>query len=267
MSNDDRGLNALKTRLDGGEVSLGMVVRFSRTAEIVAMAQSAGFHSLYVDLEHAPLSASQTSQICIAAQFAGVTPLVRLPAGRLDLVAAVLDGGAMGIIVPHVRSAEEARAAVTAAKFPPFGDRSIAGPPIQLAYRSLPAAETAEIMNRATAVVLMIETADALEAIDEIAAVYGVDMLLVGANDLLGDLGIPGAYDAPELADAFARVTAAAVRNGIQVGVGGLSARLDLAAAFVSAGARYVSVGTDVSFVLRGARQAVEDLQKGLGAR
>ena len=129
--------DGLKARLDRGELSLAMVVRFSRSVDVVAMAKAAGFHALYVDLEHAPLSLDQTSQICLAAQWAGVTPLVRVPAGRPDMIGSALDGGALGVIVPHVSTASDAEAAVAAARFPPSGHRSTPGPMVQFEDRPM----------------------------------------------------------------------------------------------------------------------------------
>ncbi|WP_112300360.1 HpcH/HpaI aldolase family protein [Rhodococcus wratislaviensis] len=253
-------LNRLRTRLDAGAVTTSMVVRYSRSAEIAVMAKAAGFDSLYVDLEHAPLTLGETSQICIAAQASGVTPLVRIPPGRLDVIGRVLDGGALGIIVPHVMSADEARAAVAVACFPPRGVRSAAGATVQLNYAPLPASTANEVLNDATLVAVMIEAEAAVEQVDEIAAVEGVDLLLVGTNDLLGDLGIAGQYDHAKLARAYERVGAACRKHGKYLGVGGLSSRLDLARRYVDSGARYVSVGTDTAFQLRGARAAIADL-------
>lgn len=253
-------LNRLKTRLDRGEVSLAMVVRYSRSVECVAIARAAGFHALYVDLEHAPLSLDRAGQICLAAQWAGVTPLVRVPAGRLDLIGRVLDGGALGVIVPHVATAAEARAAVAAARFPPLGNRSVGGPLVQSDYRPLPQNETAQLANETTLVVIMIESAEAVEHVDEIAQVDGVGMLLVGANDVLADAGAVGQYDSTVLDQAYRRVLRAGQRHGTHVGVGGLTTRLDLARRYVTQGARYVSVGTDLAFLLRGAAAAVAEL-------
>ncbi|WP_238015715.1 aldolase/citrate lyase family protein [Dactylosporangium sp. AC04546] len=253
-------LNPLKARLAAGLVSTSMVVRYSRSVEVALVAKAAGFDSLYVDVEHAPLSLDQTSQICVTARAAGVTPLVRVPAGRLDLVGRALDGGALGVIVPHVTTVEDARRAVSAARFPPHGTRSAAGAAIQLDYGPVAAGEANARLNDATLVALMIESADAVAAVADLAAVPGVDLLLVGANDLLGDLGVPGQYEHDKLAEAYAAVLDAGRRHGVPVGVGGLATRLDLARRYVERGARYVSVGTDIAFLLRGARAARAEL-------
>src|SRR3954454_16909879 len=106
--------NSLKERLARGEVASSMTVRLKRSAEIAQLAKSADFDSLYVDLEHSSLSLETTSAICCAALACGIAPFVRVP--QLELVQRVLDGGALGIIVPDVRTATQAREAVKAAK-------------------------------------------------------------------------------------------------------------------------------------------------------
>ena len=242
--------NHMKEKLARNEVVASMTVRFARSIEIAQIAKTAGFDTLYVDMEHNTLSVDTTCQICIAAQQIGITPLVRVPANTPDYICRVLDGGAMGVITPHVRSAAEARAMVELVKFPPIGHRSAGGALSQYQYRSFPITETNSAMNDATSLVLMMETAAALENVEEIIAVEGVDMLMIGSNDLCGELGIAGQYDHPKLKAAFERTIAAARKVGKHVGVGGLAARDDLMTQFVQMGARYVSTGTDMSFLM-----------------
>ena len=241
--------NHMKEKLARNEVVSSMTVRLSRTIEIAQIAKTAGFDTLYVDMEHNTLSIDTTCQICISAQQIGVTPLVRVPANTPDYICRVLDGGAMGVIAPHVRSAQEAQDLVRLVKFPPLGERSAGGPLSQYQYRSFPLNETNAAMNDATTLVIMVDTIAALENVEAIIGTDGVDMLLVGSNDLCGEMGITGQYDHPKLRDAFARTIEAARKAGKHVGVGGLAARDDLMAKFVQMGARYVSTGTDLSFL------------------
>ena len=242
--------NNVKEKLARDEVVASMIVRLVRSPEIARIARTAGFDSLYVDLEHGSFSPEAASAICIAALEAGIAPLVRVPGTRAEHVSRSLDGGALGVIAPHIRSAAEAREVVAAAKFPPLGERSAAGALPHLHYRSFPAAEANAAMNEATMVVVQFETADAIEKTDEIAAVEGVDMVLVGTNDLTADMGIPGEYEHARVREAYARTIAACRKRGKHVGVGGLAARPELAAEFVKMGARYVSTGTDLAFLL-----------------
>src|SRR5262249_15594617 len=118
-----------------------MTVRLVRSLEIARLARTPRFDSLYVGIQHSHLSLDTGGQICRPALEAGLAPFVRVPANTPDYVSRVLDGGALGVIAPHIRSADEAKAVVTAAKFPPLGERSNAGGLPHLHFRSFPAAE------------------------------------------------------------------------------------------------------------------------------
>jgi 2-keto-3-deoxy-L-rhamnonate aldolase RhmA len=247
--------NHAKEKLARGETVASMTVRLCRSIEIAQIAKTSGFDTLYVDMEHNTLSIDTTCQICIAAQQIGITPLVRVPANSPEYICRVLDGGAMGVITPHIRSADEAREMVKLVKFAPLGERSSGGALSQYQYRSFPLTETNAAMNDATMLVVMLETVAALEHVEEIIAVEGVDMLLIGSNDLCNEMGITGQYDHPRLRDAFARAIAAATAAGKHVGVGGLASRNDLMTQFVRMGARYVSTGTDMAFLMAACAQ------------
>jgi 2-keto-3-deoxy-L-rhamnonate aldolase RhmA len=252
MQEGARGVvrNNVREKLSRGEVVASMTVRLARSVEIARLAKTAGFDSIYVDVEHSSLSLETTSQICVTALEVGIAPFVRVPSTRPEHVSRALDGGALGVIAPHIRSAAEAREAVAAAKYPPLGERSAGGALPHLHYRSFPAAEANTAMNEATMVVVQFETADAIERADEIAAVEGVDLVLIGTNDLLADMGLAGQYEHERVRDAYARTLAACRKHGKHVGVGGLATRPKLAAEFVKMGARYVSTGTDLAFLL-----------------
>jgi len=240
--------NHAKDKLARGEVVSSMTVRLVRGIEIARIAKTAGFDSLYVDMEHSSFSLETTSQICMAALEIGITPFVRVPGP--DDVQRILDAGALGIIAPHVQSADDARTYVRAAKYPPLGERSNAGPLPHLQYRSLPAAQAYAAIDAATMVIVQFESAQAIEHADEIAAVEGVDMVLIGTNDLLADWGLPGQYDHPRVREAYVATIAACRRHGKHAAVGGFATRPDLATEYVRMGASYVSTGTDLGFLL-----------------
>src|SRR5215212_1291778 len=251
--------NSVKERLARGEVASSMTVRLTRSAEIAQLAKSAGFDSLYVDLEHSSLSLETTSQICCAALACGIAPFVRVP--QLVLVQRVLDGGALGIIVPDVRTPEHAREAVTAAKYPSLGDRGFAAALPHFQYSSPPVKQQYAMLNEATMVIVQFESAECIERADEIFAVEGIDMALFGTNDMTADMGIPGDYENPKVREAYARAIAAAKKHGKYVGVGGLGSRPKLIAQFVNMGARYVSTGSDLGFLLSAATESARQVR------
>ena len=119
--------NNVREKLARGEVVASITVRLTRSIEIARLAKTAGFDSIYVDVEHSSLSLETTGQICIAALEIGIAPFVRVPSTRPEHVSRALDGGALGVIAPHIRSADEAREVVVSAKYPPLGERSAGG--------------------------------------------------------------------------------------------------------------------------------------------
>lgn len=256
--------NVVKEKLAQDQVVSTFAVRLVQAPAVAALAAGCGFDNLFVDLEHSPLSLETAAGICIAALRAGVTPFVRVPTVGPEFVSRMLDAGALGIIAPHVASAKEAAAVVELCRFPPLGKRSEGGPMPHYGFCNPPQVESHRILDEATTVIVMIESSEGLEHVDEIAAVPGVDMLFIGSNDLCGDLGITGNYDHPLLRDAYARTIAACRRHGKQTGVGGLADRPDLIAEMVRMGGRYVSLGSDVSFLLSGATAAAK-IMAGLG--
>lgn len=253
--------NNVKEKLARGEVVASITVRLTRGIEIVRIAKTAGFDSIYVDLEHSSLSLDATGQICMAALEAGLAPFVRVPANTPDYIQRVLDGGALGVIAPNIRSAEEAHAVVAAVKYPPLGGRGASGGLPHLHYRSFPAAEANAALNAATMVIVQFESAEAVDKAEEIVSVEGVDMVLIGTNDLLADMGLDGQFDHDKVREAYARTIAACRKHGKHAGVGGLASRPKLVAEFVKMGARYVSTGTDLGFLLTEATQRAKQVR------
>lgn len=254
--------NAVNDKLARGEVVASMTVRLVRGVEIVQIAKTAGFDMLYIDMEHSSFSIETTGQICLAALNAGIPAFVRVPSNTPDYISRVLDGGALGIVAPGVGSAEEARAVVQAAKFPPQGERGVGGPFPHLQYRNFPAVEANAVLNDATMVIVQFESADAIERAEEIAAIDGVDMVLIGVNDMLASLGLAGQYDHPKVREAYARTIEACRKHGKHVGVGGLASRPKLAAEFVAMGARMISTGTDLQFLLAAATEKASQVRE-----
>lgn len=245
--------NRMKEKMDAGGLAVGMIVRILRGVEIAAIARSAGFDCVYIDQEHNSFSLETVGQISITATALGVTPLVRVPGIDPATISRTLETGAQGVIVPHLETREDALRVVEAAKFPPTGDRSLLGINPHTLFRGGHAAEIMPKMNNATLVVGMIESVTAVENAEEIAAVEGIDMLLVGTNDLCNSLGRPGELDHAEVREAYATVLSACHAHGKHLGVGGLNSRPDIAREIIAMGARYVSSGSDTGFLMNAA--------------
>ncbi|MGX9964375.1 HpcH/HpaI aldolase family protein [Roseomonas sp. F4] len=254
LNDTDIAANAARRRLDAGGLVLCMGLRQARSVDIGQMVAACGFESLYLDMEHSPLGLETVSAICIAAAACGVTPLVRPPGHGAEWIGRILDGGAQGVIVPHVNTAAQARAIVAAARFPPLGHRSVMGPGPGTGYRAMPLKQINATLNAGTLVVCMIETPEGVGNAEAIAAVPGVDMLLIGSNDLCTEMGIPGELRNPKLREAYVTVAAACRAHGKVLGVGGIRGDVELQRDLIGLGARFLIAGNDVAYLMAAAR-------------
>ncbi len=262
MELDQLLFNNVQACLLRDEPAISMIVRLVESVEIAPLVKAAGFDTFYVDLEHAPMSMAQASQIFVSALWAGITPFVRVPTYGPDFISRALDAGAMGVIAPHVSTAADARTVVENSRFAPKGSRSVTNGIPQLGYRNWNLVEARRMMNERTTVVCMIETAEAVRNAAAIAAVEGVDILHVGSNDLLSDMGLDGQFGHSALEDAIGHVIEVCRASGKAAGLGGLAGNPDLIGKFVEAGARYVTLGSDLNFLQAGMRGKADGVRK-----
>jgi 2-keto-3-deoxy-L-rhamnonate aldolase RhmA len=215
--------NQFLDRLAHGELTLMMGIRSARTTEVVRVASGSGHHAIMVDLEHSAIGLSIAYEMCGAAHDLGMTAFVRIPERDYGIVGRLLDGGAAGIIAPRIETAEQAAIVAKACRFPPQGQRSQLAMVPQFQMRPTPAKELNPKLDDATIVQILLETPQGIDNADAIAALPGVDMLAIGANDLCAELGILGGFADPRLKDCVAKAAAACKRHGKLLMVGGIS--------------------------------------------
>ncbi|ARV81774.1 aldolase [Mycobacterium intracellulare subsp. chimaera] len=254
---------ALRDTLRAEALVLCLALLHARTPDVPAIAAACGYDAVYVDLEHTSTSLDTAQMLCASALGAGISGLVRVPSNDPSVIARVLDGGAVGVIVPHINSKKEAERVVQAARFPPIGNRSISGPNAVSGYAPRTAPQLVELLEGRTVVAVMIETPEAVEAADSIAAVDGVDMILIGPSDLTAEMGIHGQYENDHFHSAVESVAAACRSHGVALGIAGIKS-VDLLNRFVGLGLRFISAGTDVGMMTEAASaraQALRGLQ------
>jgi 2-keto-3-deoxy-L-rhamnonate aldolase RhmA len=201
-------------RLRDGRTTLMLGVRGARTTDIVRVAHSTGHHAILVDLEHSTMSLDTAASLCAVAADLGVMPFVRTPEREYGSIGRLLDGGALGIVAPRIETVEEALTVVRACRFPPRGQRSQLASVPALGMRPTPAAVLNPTLDAATVVQILLETPLGISNAEAIAAIDGVDMLALGANDLTAELGIAGQYDHPSVREAVAGVAKACANHG-----------------------------------------------------
>jgi 2-keto-3-deoxy-L-rhamnonate aldolase RhmA len=213
--------------------------------------------ALVIDAEHAPFDRSAVDAALLAARASCIAALVRPPANEPAAILQALDSGAGGVVVPHIRNAEEAAAAVKACRYVP-GGRGFAGSTRAAAYTTKGMAA-----QRATSddplVIAQIEDAEALEHLDAIARTPGLDALFVGRADLTVSLEAASA-DAPEVVEAVGNICAAAKRASRPVGM--FLARPSDAVEWEKRGASFFFLQSDQEFLLAGAKALIASVRK-----
>jgi 2-keto-3-deoxy-L-rhamnonate aldolase RhmA len=254
--------NPAKERLQAGDVALGISVRLTRSADIARIARETGHDFIFIDAQHSVFTIETISNMALTALACEVTPMVRVRSVDDPDVSLLLDNGVMGIVFPNVNSADEARRAVDASKFPPFGRRTVTGTYPHFGYRSVPLVTAVPLMNETSLVVVMIESLEGLANVEEIAAVAGVDVVLIGTNDMLFAMGKPGQFDDPEIIEAIDRTIGAAAASGKFSGCGG-NRDVERQLAVIHKGVRFMTTQTDVGFLFSGATTWVKGLRDG----
>jgi 4-hydroxy-2-oxoheptanedioate aldolase len=233
-------------RLRGGEFLLGCFVatpQFS-TCEVLG---ACGFDVLVADAEHAPLAPADVRTIVAGADLAGLPALVRLSDDSAASIQYALDAGAAGVIVPRVNTAAQAAAVVSASSYPPSGSRG-AGPGRASLYGLDRAAATTEALAE-TLIAVQIESASAVDNLDEILAVDGISMVFVGPNDLSHSLGQP---PDEELRRVIDDVIARAHERHVLTGI--LTPTRELVDRYRQAGVSLALTGSDLGMLAAGAR-------------
>lgn len=253
--------NNTKRKLYAGEIALGFGVHHLRTAAAPMLAAATGHDYLFIDMEHGAFTMQEATQLCIAALPTGVAPIVRVCAGALDEASRLLDNGALGIVVPHVDTEEQARRVADGFRYPPAGNRSWGGPAAVFGYVTPHVAEAQAAINGEILTVVMLESPKAIENADAIAAVDGVDVLHIGSFDLTSELGIAGQMGHPKLVDAYARVAVACRKHGKILGMGGINDEAD-AKRYIGMGARFLGSGSDHSYIVEAATSRAAFLRR-----
>ena len=198
------------------KLSIGSWIQLGHPAIAEIMA-SAGFDWLAVDLEHSTISLGEAEELIRVIDLKGVVPLVRLASNNSEQIKRIMDAGAHGVIVPMVNSEEEAQAAVSAVKYPPIGNRSVG---LARAQGYGPRfAEYFEWQRDNSLVIVQIEHINAVDNLESILSVKGVDAYIVGPYDLSGSLGIPGQFEAPKYLDALQQIRRASAKLCVPGGV------------------------------------------------
>lgn len=254
--------NAFKAAISQDRFQLGLWVALASpyAAEVVS---GSGFDWLLIDGEHGPNDIPLLSAQIGAVARSGSHPMVRLPIGETWMIKQILDTGAQTLLIPMVESVEQAQALVRAVRYPPHGIRGV-GAALGRASQFSRIGDYLETANEEICLIVQIESRAGLAALDDIAALDGVDGLFIGPSDLAADMGFLGQPGHPEVTaaikDAFERIKKAGKARGI------MTLSLDQARLYRDMGASFMAIGTDVTLLVSATTRLREDFLAGGGA-
>ncbi|HZP46633.1 MAG TPA: aldolase/citrate lyase family protein [Candidatus Binataceae bacterium] len=251
-------INKLRAALKSGELALGTILWETRARGVVHTLAQAGMDFVFICTEHSAYNLETVVDLVAHAHAAGITPIVRLPDLQYQYVTRLLDSGCQSLIAPHLRTGEEARRFIEFAKYHPEGRRGMAilnnaG----VDYQTVDLREAMAHANANTLLGVLIETREAVENAEEIL-VPGIDLALVGHQDLAQSMGIPGEFGHPRLREATARVHALCKARGIATA--GAANHPENTRSVVASGAQFLLYGTDLILIRREAERAVQAL-------
>ena len=239
--------NRTREILEAGGVAVGIAQTQLATAEMARMLSAARLDWVFLDSEHSPFSTDTLHRLLRAYRMTDVTAVVRVCDFQYDLVARALDSGAEGIIFPRSEDPAQLARAVRGAKFPPKGHRGFGLGPPQVGYQQASFDEIVEHCNRETLMIAQIESVTALERLPELAAVEGLDALLVGPADLSISLGVGGQWRHPKLVQAIDQVIALCGRANVWPAI--QVRDVELAKFWIGRGMRLVGCSSDAALL------------------
>lgn len=252
--------NHVKQKLQRGEASIGTFMFEFNTTGVGRLAAAAGAEFAVFDMEHTGWSIESIRMLIATSRSTDMIPYVRIPATEYHFIARVLDVGAMGLMVPMVETADQARAIATAAKYPPVGRRGAAFGVAHDDYQGGDIVEKMQDANRETHLIAQIETASGVKNAEAIAAVDGIDVLWIGHFDLTNSLGIPGQFDHPDFQAAVAAVLAACQKHNKVPGF--MAGAVEEGVSLLDQGFRMVAYGGDLWLYQNALRNGVAALRE-----
>lgn len=259
--------NRIKTALRENGVATGIAAQLA-CPEIVEIAGAAGYDFVYIDCEHGSFFLETAVQMMRAAEAVGIAAMVRVPDHQPSVISRTLDAGAMGVIVPNVSTGDQARAAVSAAKYRVGNNGGMRGacPGTRASFHQTPSwPDFVAWSNATTSVWALVETPEGIERIDEILAVDGLDAVMMGPFDLAHALGHPGQVDHPDVTRAYASLLEKACARDVDVVASLFSAVAERMAAektrWLELGARILVAGSDRRMLSNAMRARQEALR------
>lgn len=246
MNKSKESMIKLKQKLKDKKITLGTWLTIGHTSIAEVLTQS-GFEWITIDMEHSAITLDNAQQLIQVIESYDVVPLVRVGENNPNLIKRVMDAGAYGIIVPMVNTVEDAVHAVNAVKYPPVGTRGIGLARAQGYGFNLN--EYANNLNNHSIVLIQIEHIDAVNNLESILSVNGIDGCVVGLHDLSGSLGVPNNFNDPEVQSALNIIEKTCMEKNISLGVHVIPPDYKAVMKYMDRGYNFLAVSFDALFL------------------
>lgn len=247
--------NRCKEKMESGVVAAGHMLLEFNTRGVAQILAQADLDFVIMDLEHSSFSAANVADMIAWLKSTNIAPFVRIPQIEYHFIARTLDAGALGIMVPNVKTGAAAKAIVDAAKYAPMGERGVILGNAHTDFASVDPVEFMAYANQNTTVICQIESEEGVENLEDIATTPGVDILWVGHFDLTQSMGIPGQFHDPRFLDAMKQVVAVAKKHGLKAGI--QPGSLEQAAEWMEIGFNVISYNGDFSVYIKALQEAI----------
>lgn len=252
--------NLLRKALNEGRVVIGTMLQELRTPAIPMLLADVGYDFIFIDMEHGAHNMETVADLIKVTRLTGMTPLVRVPDLQYHFIARCLDAGAQGIMVPRVETRKQVEEIVSFSKYPPSGERGCSINKGHNDYQSEALIPFVEKANKENVVILQIERKKAIEDLDDLLSVPGVDAAVLGPNDLAVSYGVPNDLDSPLMTEAFQKVVDTGKKYAVHTGmhIGNL-AKLE---EWMEKGMHIITYNTDLGFLKSSASAGLSELRK-----
>lgn len=249
--------NNMKKKLADGQLVIGSFI-YIPSAKLTELIGLTGFDYVVIDMEHGPVDTETAEDMVRAAEWAGVTPIIRVPYNTPHLILRALDIGALGVHVPEINDTEGAKVMVASVKYAPEGNRGLAG--VRAAKYGMQGslAEYTAAANRETMAIAHIENVEAIENLDDLLRVEGIDVYFLGPTDLSNSLGIPGQTRDPRVVGLVEQAIKRIVATGKTAGC--ITADTDIARRYIDLGVRYLATHA-TKLMADSSRRFIEEVQ------
>lgn len=251
--------NNVKEKLRNGEVCFGTMLRILKSPQAVPMCASEGWDFIVLDTEHNDYDYETLADFCLVSKYVDMSLFVRVPDKLYHQMARVLDIGAEGLILPQVKSKEEAERIIRSTKYSPWGKRGVSVSSIQTLFEDYSVEDYTEWSNREIMIVVQIESEEGVNNAGQILSTKGIDAVMIGPADMTADMGIPSQIHHPRVEAAFREIIHQCNKYGVAPGIH--LNNPDDVKKWISEGMRFITYRSDTKFFKDASREALNNLR------